>query len=82
MKSGLMMTAAIALLLVAGMATAKEARDVRPYAHETMQDTASASAQSSSDMSYGGVRDTRSASGGAHTRTCSTGPQCDIFFGQ
>jgi hypothetical protein len=97
MKLRLMLTAAIALLLVADMATAKEPRDVRPYAHETMQadadetmqgdahatmqDNANASAQSGTDMSYGGVRDISSASGSARTRTCATRPQCDIFFG-
>ena len=89
MKLRLVLTAASALLLVAGTATAKEGREVPPYVHETMQsdahatmqDNANASAQSITDMSYGGVPDTRSASGSARTRTCATRPHCDIFFG-
>ena len=48
-----------------------------------MQNNANASAQATTDMSYGGATDTRSSSGlpMQHSRNCSTGPQCNIYFG-
>jgi hypothetical protein len=49
----------------------------------TMQNNANASAQATTDMSYGGATDTRTSSGMPmmHSRSCSTGPQCNIYFG-
>jgi len=79
MKSGLVLIAASALLLVSVMATAKQGREVPPYAHQTLQD---GSAQSSTDMSYGGVSDTRSTSGSPGAHTCVTGPRCNLYFGR
>ena len=48
----------------------------------TMQDNANASAQSTTDMSYGGVADTRGAAGMARARGCAGPSQCDVFFGR
>jgi hypothetical protein len=49
----------------------------------TMQNNANASAQATTDMSYGGGTDTRTSSGApkAHMRNCTVDPQCNIFFG-
>ncbi|MBN3758513.1 hypothetical protein G3N95_36775 [Paraburkholderia sp. Tr-20389] len=49
----------------------------------TMQNNANASAQATTDMSYGGAMDTRTSSGlpMQHSRKCATGPECNIYFG-
>ena len=39
MKSGLVLMAISALLVVSGIASAKEGRDVPPYTHQTVQDS-------------------------------------------
>jgi hypothetical protein len=47
-----------------------------------MVENANASAQSSTDVSYGGVPDTRSAAGGARSLsppTCPTRLNCELF---
>lgn len=88
MKSGLLLMTVSALLLVPGITTAKDGRQVPWYTHQTvqdsgrkmMQDNANASAQSVTDMSYGGAPETGSMSGGPGARTCSTGPQCDLYM--
>jgi hypothetical protein len=51
-------------------------------AHQMMTDDADASAQANTDMSYGGMPDTRSASGLRSSKTCWPRPECDVFFGQ
>jgi hypothetical protein len=84
MKSRLVLPAVGAVLLVAaGVATAQETQQyAQPSPQATTQENTSASPQSGTDTSYGGVRDTRSASGVARTRPCAPEPQCNIFFGQ
>ncbi|MGF6297602.1 MULTISPECIES: hypothetical protein [Paraburkholderia] len=82
MKSRLVLTAACSLLLVAGVSNAVERQqDEQSSAHATMKQNANESAQSSTDMSYGGVPDTRMEAGNTPTRACSARPQCNIFFG-
>jgi len=83
MKSRLVLPIAGALLLAA--AGAVSAAELQPEDQQTpgqakMMQNANMSAQSSSDTSYGGVPDTRGATGGA--RTCTPWPHCDIFFGR
>lgn len=71
------------LLVVAGTANAQQTQQAQqPSGQATMQQDANTSAQSSTDTSYGGMPDTRSAKSSMRTRNCTTGPQCDIFFGQ
>ena len=82
MKSGLVLIATSAVFLVSGIASGKDVRDVPPYTHQTVQDDANASAQSNTDMSYGGVPDTRSTSGNSDMRSCVTGPRCNLYFGR
>jgi hypothetical protein len=58
-------------------------RTVDPSARARMVEDANMSAQSSADLSYGGVPDTRSAAGGAqtgptHSPLCASKAQCDI----
>lgn len=85
MKSRFVLSIAGALLLAA--AGAVSAAEVQPENQQTqgqaqMMQNANTSAQSSTDTSYGGVSDTRGAAGGMRVQTCSSRPQCDIFFGQ
>lgn len=49
--------------------------------HQWMEDNANASAQDSTDMSYGGTPDTSSASGDQRARQCTPRPFCDVYFG-
>jgi hypothetical protein len=51
-------------------------------AHQTMTNDANATAQASTDMSYGGMPDTRSTSGSRSSRPCWHRSDCDIYFGQ
>jgi hypothetical protein len=85
MKSRLLLpTAALLLLGAAGTVSAADMpqQDDSSSGQATMMQNANTSAQSSTDMSYGGVSDTHSAAGW-RTRTCTPPrPQCDIFFGQ
>jgi hypothetical protein len=70
--------------LVAAVGTAY-AQDTPETTQQTAQQKAEAPtpAPASNDATYGGVPSERSmsASGTRQTR-CSTGPHCDIFFGQ
>ena len=79
MKSAFVLTAAGAVLVVsAGCTSVQETQQsVQPSARATMVENANASAQSSTDMSYGGVPDTRSATGGTRSPTCATRLKCD-----
>ena len=84
MKSAFALPAAGALfLLSAGCTSVQETRQsVQPSARATMIENANASAQSSTDVSYGGVPDTRSAAGGTRSPsspTCTTRLKCDLF---
>ncbi|WP_321818224.1 MULTISPECIES: hypothetical protein [unclassified Paraburkholderia] len=51
-------------------------------AHQTMTNDANASAQANTDMSYGGMPDTRSATGSRRSKACWPRSDCDIYFGQ
>ncbi|MGU7785366.1 hypothetical protein [Burkholderia sp. PU8-34] len=90
MKSGLMLMAVSALLLVPGIASAKDVRAVPSYSHQTvqdsglktMQDNANASAQAETDMSYGGSPDTGNTSSGSRARICKAGSQCGLYIGR
>jgi hypothetical protein len=84
MKSAFVAAAAGATLLVStGCMSVQEAqRSMQPSARGTMVENANASAQYSRDVSYGGVPDTRTASGSTRvpsSPTCATGPKCDLF---
>jgi len=87
MKSRLISAASIACLFaVAGTAHSQslqqEARpSVQPAVQPAMQQNAEGPAKSRADTSYGGVPTTRSAAGGIRSRSCTSGPQCNIFFG-
>ena len=70
------------LFAAAGEAVGAEAPQDQTTPKATMFDNANASAQATTDMSYGGTSDIQSASGTMqHWRKCSTGPQCNIYFG-
>ena len=84
MKSAFVLSAASAVLLVsAGFTSAQETQQsVQPSARARMVENANASAQSSTDVSYGGVPDTRSATGAARSPIspkCATRLKCDLF---
>lgn len=81
MKSTVVVTAAGAILMVAANITSAQETQQRaqPSARATMQDNANASAQASTDMSYGGIEATRSAAGDRRSNTCATGARCDLF---
>lgn len=84
MKSTFVLTAAGAILLVsADFAGAQEMQlSPLPSARATMVKDANESAQSSSDMSYGGAPDTRGATGvarSANAPLCTNKLKCDLF---
>lgn len=84
MKSAFVSTVTCAVLLVsAGCTSVPEAhQSVPPPARATLVENANESAQSTTDVSYGGVPDTQSTSGNARSPgppTCVTGPRCDLF---
>ncbi|MEM5404066.1 MULTISPECIES: hypothetical protein [Paraburkholderia] len=64
-----------------GTARAKDEPVSQERAHQTMTDDADASAQASTDMSYGGTPDTHSASGHRTGKMCWPRPDCDVFSG-
>ncbi|SAK66829.1 hypothetical protein AWB81_02747 [Caballeronia arationis] len=71
MKSTFVLTAAAAaaglvLLALPEIAGGQETRSAPPTARAMMQHNANQSAQSTTDMSYGGVTDTQSATGGVN----------------
>jgi hypothetical protein len=85
MKTRLIFAACSAcLLMLAGNANSQQTQQEpqQPAAQATLQQDANMSAQSSTDTSYGGMPDTRSATSSQRNRRCATGPNCDIFFGQ
>jgi hypothetical protein len=91
MKPALISTAAGAILLVsASLTSAQEQRqNVQPSARQTMVENANASAQSTTDVSYGGVPDTQSSTGGMRPDPsaseamrpgiCATSPRCNLY---
>ncbi|WP_322015651.1 hypothetical protein [Paraburkholderia sp. J12] len=87
MKIRLALTA-VCLAAVAGSmpgtAQAKDDTSVQQRGHQSMTDDANASAQAETDMSYGGVPDTGSMSGGRmHTgKMCWPRSQCEAPAGQ
>ena len=81
MKSRLILAAGAACLF-AVMGTARS-QGLQQEVQPAMQQNAEGSSQTGTDASYGGVPATRSAaSGGMRSKSCTNGPQCDIFFGQ
>lgn len=87
MKIRLALAAACLAALAAGMPGAVHAKDdplARQRAQQTMTDDANASAQASTDMSYGGVPDSGSMSGARLRtgKTCGPRSQCDLYFGE
>lgn len=64
-----------------GTARAQNESVPQERSHQTMIDNANASAQASTDMSYGGTADTRGASGQRAGKTCWPRAECDVFFG-
>ncbi|POR52071.1 hypothetical protein B0G62_10539 [Paraburkholderia eburnea] len=85
MKIRLAFLAAIVMVASAtapGTAQSKDEPVSQERAHQTMTDDANASAQAGTDMSYGGMPDTRSASGHRVGKPCSPRSDCDIYFGQ
>ncbi|MCP3710290.1 hypothetical protein M3I54_25545 [Paraburkholderia sp. CNPSo 3274] len=82
LRLALIATCVAAVAAVApGTARAKDEPVSQQRAHQTMTDDADASAQASTDMSYGGTPDTRSASGHRTGKMCWPRPDCDVFFG-
>ena len=82
----IMMALSVAGALLMAMPVATMADDVAQSSDAskaTMQNNANASAQATTDMSYGGAMDTRTSSGVPmmHARKCATGPECNIYFG-
>jgi hypothetical protein len=82
MKSPLFGTVSAAILLVSAGIT--NAQDIQPHeqpsARATLQDDANASAQSGTDMSYGGIVATRSEAGApARPTQCTYARQCNLF---
>ena len=82
MKSAFALTAVGAALLVsAGCTSVQETQQSEQQpARATMVENANASAQSSTDVSYGGVPDTRSATESKRSDsspTCANAVQCD-----
>jgi hypothetical protein len=85
MKTLIVWPATGALLLATTSVVRAEAMEQPPEQTSgqwTLMQNANMSAQSDTDMSYGGVPDTRSASGGKSSRICTFRPRCDIFFGR
>jgi hypothetical protein len=87
MKIRLALMAACVAVATGGMpgtAQAKPPTPAQQQAHQSMLNDADVSAQSGTDMSYGGVPDTGSQSG-ARLRTgkvCWPRPQCPVPAGQ
>jgi hypothetical protein len=84
MKILMALPVAGALLMAMPVATmADDIAQSSDASKASMQNNANASAQATTDMSYGGATDTRTSSGRTMqaTRNCSTGPNCNIFFG-
>ena len=84
MKLAFALTAAGAIFLMsAGCTSVQETQQsVQPSARATMVENANASAQSSTDVSYGGVPDTRSATGATRSPIspkCATRLKCNLF---
>jgi hypothetical protein len=82
MKSSLLVTVSATILLVSASIT--NAQDMQPRgqpsARSTLQDDANASAQSGTDMSYGGIVATRSEAGAPpHQTQCNYARQCNLF---
>ena len=82
LRLALIATCVAAVAAVApGTARAKDEPVSHERAHQTMTDDADASAQASTDMSYGGTPDTRSASGHRTGKMCWPRPDCYVFYG-
>ena len=84
MNSAFVSTAAGAILLVsAGCVSVPETQQsAQLAARATMAQNANASAQSGTDVSYGGALETRSATGrirSPSSPTCATRIKCDLF---
>ena len=82
MKSAYFVTVIGAILLVSASITNAQDMHLRaqPSARASLQDDANASAQSSTDMSYGGIVDTRSEVGPPPRPTpCADVRQCNLF---
>jgi cytoskeletal protein RodZ len=82
MRSSLFVKVSAAILLVSASVT--NAQDMQPRgqpsARATLQDDANASAQSDTDMSYGGIVATRSEAGAPQRPTqCNYARQCNLF---
>ena len=82
MKSSLLVTVSATILLVSASITNAQDMHLRaqPSARASLQDDPNASAQSSTDMSYGGVVATRSEAGAPPRPTpCADTRQCNLF---
>ncbi|WP_322104208.1 hypothetical protein [Paraburkholderia sp. J41] len=89
MKTRLAWIAACVTAVAAGMpATARASDDApaqqgtQPHSQQRMTDAANASAQATTDISYGGTVDSHGASGYRAGKPCTPRAQCDVFFGQ
>jgi hypothetical protein len=72
----------VAAAVAPGTARAQERPVSQEQARQTMTNDANATAQASTDMSYGGLADTRSASGQRIGKPCLPHSECDVYFGQ
>ncbi|WP_322042106.1 hypothetical protein [Paraburkholderia sp. J67] len=77
-------TAFVTLATATAPGTARATDDPmsQEHGHQSMTNDANASAQANTDMSYGGMPDTRSASGHRIGKPCWPRSDCDIYFGQ
>lgn len=85
MKIRLALIVGCVAVLAAGAPATAQSKDEpvsQQRAHQTMTDDADASAQASTDMSYGGMPDTHSVSGHRTGKACWPRSECDVFFGQ
>jgi len=84
MKPALISTAAGAALVVSASLTSaqqpqQQQQNVQPSARQAMVENANASAQSNTDMSYGGVPDTQSSIGAIRPDLCPASPRCNLY---
>ncbi|RKE37281.1 hypothetical protein B0G76_3526 [Paraburkholderia sp. BL23I1N1] len=80
MKSRLMVASAAGLLAMAGFAHSQsmpEPQQPTPQENAVTQ----AAPSDSATQAYGGMPDTKMQSGWKNKKSCSSDPQCNIFFG-
>jgi hypothetical protein len=81
-KTRLLVASAAGLLVMAGFAHSQNmAEPQQPTSQENAATQPAASPSDTGTQAYGGTPDTKMQSGWKHMKSCSTDPQCNIFFG-